>query len=56
MNNDLQKRRELRDKVKSLQHELMRVSATNKSLSEECIKRKYIIFLGLKNHLSSCLF
>lgn len=40
MNTDLQKKRELRDKVKSLQQELTRVFATNKSLSEECIKRK----------------
>lgn len=55
MNTDLQKKRELRDKVKTLQQELTRVFATNKSLSEECSKRKYITFLKLKNHLSSCL-
>ncbi|EFN61496.1 hypothetical protein EAG_11732 [Camponotus floridanus] len=40
MNTDLQKKRELRDKVKSLQQELTRVFTTNKSLSEERIKRK----------------
>ncbi|KAL6423067.1 hypothetical protein ACFW04_010504 [Cataglyphis niger] len=40
MNTDLQKKRELRDKVKTLQQELMRVSATSKSLSEERIKRR----------------
>lgn len=42
MNTDLQKKRELRDKVKILQQELMRVSATSKSLSEERNKRKYV--------------
>ncbi|XP_050452393.1 E3 ubiquitin-protein ligase TRAIP isoform X1 [Cataglyphis hispanica] len=40
MNTDLQKKRELRDKVKTLQQELMRVSATSKSLSEERSKRR----------------
>lgn len=42
MHTDLQKKRELRDKVKTLQQELMRISATSKSLSEERIKRRYI--------------
>ncbi|XP_072750375.1 uncharacterized protein Nopo [Anoplolepis gracilipes] len=40
MKTDMQKRRELRDKVKSLQLQLMRVTATCKSLSEEHVKRK----------------
>lgn len=49
MNTDLQKKRELRDKVKILQQELMRVSATSKSLSEERSKRK-----ELEQQLSIC--
>ncbi|CAL1674120.1 unnamed protein product [Lasius platythorax] len=40
MNDDLQKKRELRDKVKSLQQQLTRVSTTCKSLSQEHTKRK----------------
>lgn len=55
MNTDLQKKRELRDKVKSLQQELTRVSATNQSLLEERIKRRCVTFFKLRNHLSSCL-
>jgi len=39
------KSREIREKYKNLQHEYTRVSTENKFLTEECTKRKYIIFL-----------
>lgn len=56
MNDDLQKKRELRDKVKSLQQQLTRASTTCKSLSQEHTKRKYITFFKLNNNLSSLSF
>ena len=45
----LNKRRELRSNLRSLQQELTRVSMERNSLSQEYSKRMYIILLILKN-------